>query len=130
MRQKMHSILAEYGLPYEFPEAVEDAADAISVTIPKDEIKKRKDLRKILTFTIDPIDAKDFDDAISYQVFEKWEYGDWGAHCRRITLREAGKYIGSGGVQTCDIGVFSGSRGTDVTREIIEWFMFITAKRG
>jgi ribonuclease R len=67
---EMHSILAEYGLPYEFPEAVEDAADAISVTIPKDEIKKRKDLRKVLTFTIDPIDAKDFDDAISYQVLK------------------------------------------------------------
>ena len=62
---EMHSILAEYGLPYEFPEEVENAAEAISVTIPKDEIKKRKDLRKILTFTIDPIDAKDFDDAIS-----------------------------------------------------------------
>jgi ribonuclease R len=64
---EMHSILAEYGLPYDFPEEVEKAAASILVQIPATEIKKRKDMRKILTFTIDPIDAKDFDDAISYQ---------------------------------------------------------------
>ncbi|MCZ2481496.1 ribonuclease R [Aquirufa nivalisilvae] len=64
---EMHSILAEFGLPYEFPEMVELAAEAISTEISKEEIKKRKDLRKILSFTIDPKDAKDFDDAISYQ---------------------------------------------------------------
>ena len=67
---EMHSILAEYGLPYEFPAEVEHAADAISPTITKAEIAKRKDMRKVLTFTIDPIDAKDFDDAISYQVLK------------------------------------------------------------
>ena len=64
---EMHSILAEYGLPYDFPEEVEKAAASILVQIPATEIKKRKDMRKVLTFTIDPIDAKDFDDAISYQ---------------------------------------------------------------
>ena len=64
---EMHSILAEYGLPYDFPEEVEKAAASILVQIPATEIKKRKDMRNVLTFTIDPIDAKDFDDAISYQ---------------------------------------------------------------
>ncbi|MHA8050655.1 ribonuclease R [Aquirufa sp. ROCK-SH2] len=64
---EMHSILAEFGLPYDFPEEVELAAEAIPTGIPKEEFKKRKDLRNVLTFTIDPIDAKDFDDAISYQ---------------------------------------------------------------
>ena len=65
---EMHSILAEFGLPYDFPEEVELAAEAIPTTLSKDEIKKRKDYRKVLTFTIDPVDAKDFDDAISYQI--------------------------------------------------------------
>ena len=60
---EMHSILAEFGLPYEFPEMVELAAEAISTEITKEEIKKRKDLRKILSFTIDPKDAKDVKDA-------------------------------------------------------------------
>jgi len=67
---EMHSILAEFGLPYDFPEEVELAAEAIPVAIPKEEIKKRKDYRKVLTLTIDPIDAKDFDDAISYQILK------------------------------------------------------------
>jgi len=67
---EMHSILAEFGLPYDFPEEVELAAEAIPVAIPKDEIKKRKDIRKVLTLTIDPVDAKDFDDAISYQILK------------------------------------------------------------
>ncbi len=67
---EMHSILAEFGLPYEFPADVEYMADSINTSIPKEEIKKRRDMRKVLSFTIDPIDAKDFDDALSYEVLK------------------------------------------------------------
>ena len=62
---EIHSIIAEFGLPYDFPEKVEEAAEAIPDKISASEIKKRKDFRKITTFTIDPFDAKDFDDALS-----------------------------------------------------------------
>ena len=64
---EMHAILAEFGLPYKFPEKVEKAAKEINIKISKEEIKKRKDFRDILTITIDPFDAKDFDDAISFK---------------------------------------------------------------
>ena len=64
---EIHSIMAEFGLPFEYPEAVEKEAESISDQISKKDIKDRKDFRKIPTFTIDPADAKDFDDAISYQ---------------------------------------------------------------
>lgn len=64
---EIHSIIAEFGLPLEFPEMVEQDAEAIPAEISKAEIKKRKDFRKITTFTIDPFDAKDFDDALSIQ---------------------------------------------------------------
>lgn len=64
---EMHAILAEFGLPYRFEPEIEKAADKISEEISAEEIKKRKDFRKVLTFTIDPADAKDFDDAISYK---------------------------------------------------------------
>jgi len=64
---EMNAILAQYGFPLEFPPQVEREANAIPEEIPAAEIAKRKDFRNILTFTIDPADAKDFDDAISYQ---------------------------------------------------------------
>lgn len=64
---EMNAILAQYGFPLEFPAQVEKEANAIPEEIPAAEIAKRKDFRNILTFTIDPADAKDFDDAISYQ---------------------------------------------------------------
>jgi ribonuclease R/exosome complex exonuclease DIS3/RRP44 len=67
---EIHSILAEYGLPYEFPHEVEDYANKLDTSITKDEIAKRRDMRDVLTFTIDPKDAKDFDDALSFQVLE------------------------------------------------------------
>ncbi len=63
---EMHAILAEYGLPYKFEKAVADAADSIPDSIGPEEMKGRKDYRKTLTFTIDPADAKDFDDALSF----------------------------------------------------------------
>jgi ribonuclease R len=64
---EIHSIMAEFGLPFEYPEEVEREAEAISEKITPKDIKGRKDFRDVLTFTIDPADAKDFDDAISYQ---------------------------------------------------------------
>jgi ribonuclease R len=69
---EMHAILAEYDLPYHFTEEVEKEADNIPEEITKEEIAKRRDFRKTTTFTIDPFDAKDFDDALS---FEKLENG-------------------------------------------------------
>lgn len=64
---EMHAILTEFGLPYRFEPEVENAADAISEVITPQEIAARRDFRKITTFTIDPTDAKDFDDALSFQ---------------------------------------------------------------
>ena len=62
---EMHAILAEFGLPYKYPQQVEDAANKLSDLIPEEEIRRREDMREVMTFTIDPRDAKDFDDAIS-----------------------------------------------------------------
>jgi len=74
---EMHAILAEYGLPYEFPPHVEKAANKLDLEITPQEIKKRRDFRTTTTFTIDPKDAKDFDDAISIKKLENenWEIG-------------------------------------------------------
>ena len=67
---EIHAILAKYGLPYEFPKAIEDFASNIDTRITKHECAKRRDFRDILTFTIDPRDAKDFDDALSFETLE------------------------------------------------------------
>ena len=74
---EMHAILAEFGLPYSYPQEVEDAANEISDVIDAEEIARRKDMREVLTFTIDPRDAKDFDDALSIRKLESglWEVG-------------------------------------------------------
>lgn len=64
---EMKSIIVEFGFPLHFPKEVIREAELIDLKIPKEEIKKRKDFRKVTTFTIDPIDAKDFDDAISFK---------------------------------------------------------------
>lgn len=74
---EMHAILAEYELPYRFPEEVLKAAEEINPEISEDEIKGRSDYRDVLTFTIDPENAKDFDDALSVKQItpHKWEVG-------------------------------------------------------
>ena len=74
---EMHAILAEYGLPYTYPKEVEAAADRIPAEIPADEIARREDFRNVTTFTIDPKDAKDFDDALSIRRLPDglWEVG-------------------------------------------------------
>ena len=68
---EMHAILAQYQLPYKYPKKVEDAANKISAEISQEEIDKREDFRDVLTFTIDPKDAKDFDDALSIRLKEE-----------------------------------------------------------
>jgi ribonuclease R len=68
---EMHAILSDYGLPLNFPKEVEASANAIDQSISPEEIKKRRDFRKTLTFTIDPKTAKDFDDALSFKVLDK-----------------------------------------------------------
>ncbi|MDR0845197.1 MAG: ribonuclease R [Tannerella sp.] len=81
---EMHAILAEFGLPYIYPEKVEDAAERISEKITKEDIAEREDFRQVTTFTIDPRDAKDFDDALSLQ---KTADGNWevGVHIADVT---------------------------------------------
>lgn len=74
---EMNAILAEYGLPYVYPTAVEEAANRLSNEITAEEIAKRADFRNVTTFTIDPVDAKDFDDALSIRKAGEglWEIG-------------------------------------------------------
>lgn len=81
---EMHAILAEYGLPYKFPDAVERAAATIPVEITPDEIARRRDFRDICTFTIDPADAKDFDDALSFRTLESGNF-EVGVHIADVT---------------------------------------------
>lgn len=81
---EIHSILLEYGLPYEFPKEVEEDASTLSVEISKEEILKRRDMRSDLTFTIDPKDAKDFDDALSFTKLKNGNY-EIGIHIADVS---------------------------------------------
>ncbi|MCA8833018.1 ribonuclease R [Hymenobacter pini] len=74
---EINAIMAEFGLPFEFPAEVEEESESIPLEIPRSEIERRRDFRNITTFTIDPADAKDFDDALSIQQLENghWEIG-------------------------------------------------------
>ena len=89
---EMHAILAEFDLPNYFPKAVEDAAELISDNITTEDYAERRDFRKIPTFTIDPHDAKDFDDALS---LEKLKNGNWevGVH-----IADVSHYVRSKGI--------------------------------
>ena len=81
---EMHAILAEYALPYRFEPEVANAADRISEDITVEDLKGRKDFRDVLTFTIDPADAKDFDDALSFKKLENGNY-EVGVHIADVT---------------------------------------------
>ncbi|MBQ7041693.1 MAG: ribonuclease R [Muribaculaceae bacterium] len=81
---EIHAILAEYGLPYRYPEAVERAAAKIDAGITPDVIDSRLDMRDVTTFTIDPKDAKDFDDALSIRRLENGNY-EVGVHIADVT---------------------------------------------
>ena len=81
---EIHAILAEFGLPYKYPENVERVANKLDAGITDEEVAKRRDMRGVTTFTIDPADAKDFDDALSIQ---KLPNGNWeiGVHIADVT---------------------------------------------
>lgn len=94
---EMHAILAEYGLPYSYPKNVEEAANYIEPGITEQEINRREDCRDVMTFTIDPYDAKDFDDAISIKVLDDTANGEqWyevGVH-----IADVSHYVREGSV--------------------------------
>ena len=81
---EMHSIMAEFDLPFSFDEKILKESESIPEQIPTEEIKKRRDFRKITTFTIDPDDAKDFDDALSFQVLSNGNY-EVGVHIADVS---------------------------------------------
>ena len=81
---EMHAILAEFGLPIHFPEDVEQEAETIPTKITKQNLAKRRDMRDVTTFTIDPVDAKDFDDALSVQMLDNGNY-EIGIHIADVT---------------------------------------------
>lgn len=89
---EMHAILAEFGLPNEFPKEVEEEAEKIPFELPADEVQRRRDFRGITTITIDPFDAKDFDDAISLQ---KLDNGNWevGIHIADVSYYMSEKSV-------------------------------------
>ncbi|QIL42407.1 ribonuclease R [Pedobacter sp. HDW13] len=101
---EMNAILAQYGFPLEFPPQVEREANAIPEEIPAAEIAKRKDFRNVLTFTIDPADAKDFDDAISYQKLPN------GNHEIGIHIADVSHYV----IQGSELDKEAYSRATSV----------------
>lgn len=81
---EIHSILAEYGLPYEFPVEVKMFANTLDTSIKEEEIAKRRDMRDTLTFTIDPKDAKDFDDALSFKILDNGNF-EIGIHIADVS---------------------------------------------
>ncbi|WP_422858185.1 ribonuclease R [Flagellimonas sp. S174] len=81
---EIHAILAEYGLPYQFPYEVEQYANKLDTSIKEEEIAKRRDMREVLTFTIDPKDAKDFDDALSFQKLQNGNF-EIGIHIADVS---------------------------------------------
>jgi len=81
---EMHAILAEFELPSDFPAEVEEEAEKISEIIPEEEIARRRDFRGVTTFTIDPADAKDFDDALSYRILANGHV-EVGVHIADVT---------------------------------------------
>ncbi len=89
---EMNTILVQYGLPYKYPKNVEEAAEKIPVEITEEDLKEREDFRDITTFTIDPHDAKDFDDALSIRQLSKglWEVG--------VHIADVSHYVTEGSV--------------------------------
>lgn len=81
---EIHSIMAEFGLPFEYPEEVVQEAEALSDKITKEDLKSRRDFKEVPTFTIDPADAKDFDDALSYRPLPNGNY-EIGVHIADVT---------------------------------------------
>ena len=82
---EMHAILAQYGLPYKYPKKVEEAANKIKADITDADLEGREDFRDVLTFTIDPKDAKDFDDALSFRQVEDSGLFEVGVHIADVS---------------------------------------------
>jgi ribonuclease R len=120
MDVEMNSILAEFDFPLSFPKNVEEEAARIPDEITKEEIAKRRDMRSVTTLTIDPDDAKDFDDAISIQENGKWELGSRDSHCGRFALRAHRHRVGQGGDKPRHIGLSGGQNHPDAAREAVE----------
>ena len=89
---EMHAILAEFGLPYKYPEEVERAVEELSGEITSEELAQREDFRGVLTCTIDPRDAKDFDDALSFRPLSGNRY-EVGVH-----IADVSHYVQPGGI--------------------------------
>src|SRR5690606_37714277 len=81
---EMNAILADFGFPLEFPKAVEQEATDFPAEIPPAEVASRRDFRAVTTFTIDPVDAKDFDDALSFRNLPNGHY-EVGVHIADVT---------------------------------------------
>ena len=101
---EMHAILAQYGLPYRYPKNVEDAADKIEPGITPEEIKRREDFRDVWTCTIDPKDAKDFDDALSF---------------RELKSKSAGSKLYEVGVHIADVSHYV-KEGSIIDKEAVK----------
>ena len=101
---EMHAILAEFDLPYKFEQEILDAAEAIDGRITEADYAERRDFRDVTTFTVDPADAKDFDDALSIRLIEKgiWEIG--------VHIADVTHYVRPGSVLDCE----AQERGTSV----------------
>lgn len=82
---EMHAILAQYGLPYKYPKQVEEAANKIEPGITEQEIARREDFREVTTFTIDPKDAKDYDDALSIRRYGNSQLWEVGVHIADVS---------------------------------------------
>lgn len=116
----MNSILAQYGLPYKYPKNVEDAANKISGEITEQDYKEREDFRKVFTCTIDPKDAKDFDDALSIQ---RLENGNWqvGVHIADVShYVTEGSIIDKGSREACHFCLSRRSHHPDASRASLQ----------
>ena len=95
---EMHAILAQYGLPYKYPKNVEEAAEKISADITPQDLEEREDFRQVFTCTIDPRDAKDFDDALSIRSLTTSESNKGGVYEVGVHIADVSHYVKEGSV--------------------------------
>lgn len=95
---EMHAILAQYDLPYKYPQRVEEAANKISAEITPEEVARREDFRDVTTFTIDPADAKDFDDALSIRQISNLKFQTSNLYEVGVHIADVSHYVSEGSV--------------------------------
>ena len=127
---EMHAILAEYGLPYTYPQAVEAAAEKLSAEITPEDYAEREDFRDVVTFTIDPKDAKDFDDALSIRNLKPRTVGGRCTHRRRFALCERRKHHRQGGCETCHFRLFGRPHHPDAAGTVVQLHLLSATGRG